>query len=156
MPTPQQLKQIETQMHTVDRALFERAVKDVSVVHLSVDGSGKKVKRYVLTCSIWDKDSGCPRTHLLSAFALVGGTAAAFADEIEEVLALPGIDLKKVNYLMGDLASTNQGDVGGIAALLSQKAGRPVTAAGCDLHIQNRALQNAFEFAFTVLGTNMY
>ena len=56
--------------------------------------------------------------------------------------------MSKVGHIQGDLANTNIGHVGGIAAILSQKAGRVIAAAPCDLHIMNRALQNALEWAY--------
>lgn len=140
IPTPHDLKRWETEFDLADRVLLERKLEHIASVHLSLDGSSK---RYVLKCSYWDGEQGKPVRVLMSAFLLPRETAEAFVEEIHVVIRSVGMDADKVKTLMLDLSSTNLGHVGGIVTLLLG-----TTAAPCDLHVLNRALQVAFEEAF--------
>ena len=84
----------------------------------------------------------------MSAFSLARETAINFETEIVEVLKNAGLDLAKVAFIMGDLANTNIGHLGGICTLLSKRVAHDIVPATCDLHIINRALQKAFKAAF--------
>ena len=113
-------------MDRMDCVLFREQMKDVECVHLAVDGSKKRKKRYALRASYWSKADGVQKTNVLAAFELPSETAESFVTEILQVLDRNGVPLTKVGHIMGDLANTNIGHVGGIAALMSHKAGRPI------------------------------
>ena len=74
--------------------------------------------------------------------------AEAFAKEVTAVLESADVWEGKIGCLMCDFAATNWGKVQGVAVALASELEVPVVPAGCDLHLQNRALQNAVEAAF--------
>jgi len=118
------LQDLENQLEAADRICFAEVLDaGATVVHLAVDASSKGEHSYALRCSYWDSDAGRPRSHLLSAFVLVRETAEDFCSEIKEMLVRAAIPLRKVFFVMGDLANVNVGEQGGIAAMLTPAVG---------------------------------
>ena len=149
VPSTQQIAEWSTLLDRWDRKMFTDQADDIDTLHLFVDGSKSGCdRRYVLLCSFWDRKRCKPTVHTLAAFRLVADTADAFAKEIESVLETADIWEGKIGCLMCDFAATNWGRVLGLAKALSGALDVPVTPAGCDLHLQNRALATAVEAAF--------
>ncbi len=59
----------------------------VPVMHLSIDGSKKKAKRFALRASFWDVSMHRPVTSLLAAFILFREKAEDFEGAIVDALA---------------------------------------------------------------------
>ena len=148
IPSARTIRKWTQSFDAMDTVLFARTVQNLKYLHLSMDGSKKRNKRYAMRASFWSDDTQSPQSHVLAAFELHRETAEAFVAEVVESFKRHNIPMTKIKFVMGDLANTNVGSIGGIAALLTTKAAHPVAPAGCDLHIQNRALQNAFAWAY--------
>ena len=157
IPTTRQLSEWAMCFDSLDRQAFAEELDTISAVHLLVDGSKSHAdKRYALLCAHWNATTAKPAVRTLAAFTPAQDTAKCFADDIVGVLQRCDIFAGQVKSVMGDFAGTNWGQWKGLAVTLSKELDVELVQYGCDLHLQNRAMQRAVENAFGpyVLGDN--